>query len=69
MGDNDFKTGDAVKVFSTNVFGFTKFEWVKRPTHIPEPRTVRLYGIAVEDADGNPMPFIAHPRLFKDTLN
>lgn len=43
------------QVFSPSDYGFKKFEWVKKPTHVPEPRTQTLYGIEVEDADGNPM--------------
>ena len=69
MSVKDIKPGDMVRVFSPSDYGFQKFEWVKEPTHAPEPRTVTLYGIEVEDADGNPMPFIAHPKPFKDTLN
>ena len=69
MISKDIKPGDTVKAFSANIPGFTNFEWVKKPTRIPEPRPVTLYGIEVEDADGNPMPFIAHPKPFKDTLN
>lgn len=69
MSSKNIKPGDTVKAFSPNITGFTKFEWVKKPTHTPQPRSVTLYGIEVEDADGNPMPFIAHPKPFKDTLN
>ena len=65
----DVKPGNTVKAFSPSDYGFTKFEWVKRPTHIPEPRRQTLYGIEVEDAYGNPMPFFAHPKPFKDSLN
>lgn len=69
MSDNDFKPGDTVKAFSPNIPGVEKFEWVKKPTHIPQPRPITLYGIEVVEADGNPMPFIAHSKPFRDLLN
>lgn len=72
MSVKDIQQGDVLEyteVFSPSDYGFKKFEWVKKPTHIPEPRKQTLYSIAVEDADGNPMPFFAHPKPFKDTLN
>ncbi len=69
MSTKGIKPGDTVKVFSPIDYGFKKFEWVKQPTHIPEPRRQALYGIEVEDTSGNPMPFFAHPKPFKDSLN
>jgi len=72
MGAKDIKVGDilnASEVFSPSEYGFLKFEWVKKPTHAPEARSVTLYSIEVEDAYGNPMPFIAHPKPLKDTMN
>ncbi|MBW3245450.1 hypothetical protein KUV57_22650 [Epibacterium sp. DP7N7-1] len=67
MSDDAPKT--FTQVFSPSDYGFKKFEWVKKPTHVPEPRTQTLYGIEVEDADGNPMPYFAHPKPYKDSLN
>ncbi len=72
MSIKDIKPGDTVKsseVFSPSDYGFKKFEWVKKPTHIPEPRKQTLYGIEVVDMHGNPAPFFAHPKPFKDSLN
>ena len=69
MSGRDFKPGDSVIAFNPNSRGVDKFEWVKKPTHIPQPRPVTLYGIEVVDADGNPMPFIAHSKPFRDSLN
>jgi hypothetical protein len=70
MSPKEFKRGDTIeKVFSPSDYGFTKFEWVKKPTHTPRPRPVTMYSIEVEDADGNPIPFFAHPKPFKGTLN
>lgn len=63
------KPGDTVKAFTPSYYGFKKFEWVKNPTHIPEPRKQTLYGIEVVDMHGNPAPFIAYPKPFKDSLN
>jgi len=37
MSSKDIKPGDTVKAFCPSDYGFKKFEWVKKPTHIPEP--------------------------------
>ncbi len=65
MSVKDFKPGEAVRAFCPNL---KKLEWVKTPTHIPQPRPVTLYGIEVVDEDGNQLPFSAHPKPFRDTL-
>lgn len=69
MSPRDIKPGDTVKAFCPSDYGFKKFEWVKKPTHIPEPRRQTLFGIEVVDMHGNPAPFFAHPKPFKDSLN
>ena len=72
MSVKDIRKGDVVEyteVFSLSDYGFKKFEWVKKPTHIPEPRKQTLYGIEIVDMHGNPAPFFAHPKPFKDSLN
>jgi len=47
MSPKDIKPDDTVKAFCPSDYGFKKFEWVKQPTHIPEPRNQTLYGIEV----------------------
>ena len=72
MSIKDIKSSDTIKfakVFSPSDYGVKKTEWIKKPTHIPEPRKQTLYGIEVVDMHGNPAPYFARPKLFKDSLN
>lgn len=69
MDSQEFLPDTCVKAFSPNILGFTRFEWVRKPTHIPQPRAIKVYGIEVVDARGNPVPFVVHPKSFKDALN
>jgi hypothetical protein len=69
MDDNAPTYGKAVKVFSGTVpksrMPEVKFDHDPpqfKECHLqPVPKTFKLYSIEVEDADGNPMPYFAHP--------
>jgi hypothetical protein len=69
MSDNTPKVGKAVKVFSGAIpkSSMPDIKYPNKPgqfkeCHLqPVPKTFKLYSFEVEDADGNPMPFFAHP--------
>lgn len=42
-------------------------EWLNHPTFRQRPQ--KVYWFTTENQDTNSVPFIAHPRKFKDTLN
>ena len=44
MSVKDIKPGDTVMAIFPSDYGFKKFEWVKKPTHIHEPRKQTLSG-------------------------